>query len=264
MSTVLPTEREGAMGTPPPEEHRPDDDRFARYRRTGDRALRDELVEDHIGLAYSLARRFSDRGEALEDLRQVSLVGLLKAVERFDPGRGVQFTSFATPTILGEIKRHFRDRGWAVRVPRRIQEVHLVVGRTVGELAHELGRSPTAAEIAERAGVLEEEVLESMEAGTLYRLASLDEPRSDDDDAPSSRVGEYDPGLQRVEDTLAIEKLLARLPEREQHIVHMRFFEGLTQSEIAERVGISQMHVSRLLTKSLERLNEHVGSLPHP
>jgi len=249
------TEREGAM-----EATEGSTERFARYRQTGDRALRDELVHDHIGLAYSLAGRFTHRGEALDDLRQVSLVGLLKAVERYDLTRGVQFTSFATPTILGELKRHFRDKGWAVRVPRRIQEVHLAVGRTVGDLGHELGRSPTAAEIAERAGVLEEEVLESMEAGTLYRLASLDEPRSEGDDAPSARVGEYDPGLRSVEDRLLVEKLLARLPEREQTIVQLRYFDGLTQSEIAERIGISQMHVSRLLTKSLERLGEHATS----
>ena len=170
------------------------------------------------------------------------------------------FTSFATPTILGELKRHFRDRGWAVRVPRRLQEVHLSVGRTIGELGQELGRSPTTAEIAGRAGVLEEDVLESMEAGSLYRLASLDEPRSDSDDAPAARVGEHDPGLRDVENRMTIETLLARLPEREQTIVQLRFFDGLTQSEIAERIGISQMHVSRLLNKSIERLGEHAAN----
>jgi RNA polymerase sigma-B factor len=235
-------------------------DAFRRYRQSRDRALRNELVEEHAGLAEALARRMSHRGESHDDLRQVALVGLLKAVERFDPDRGVRFTSFATPTILGELKRHFRDKGWAVRVPRRIQEVHLAVGKTVGELGQELGRSPTTAEIAERAGVLEEEVLESMEAGTLYRLASLDEPRGDADEAPSARVGEYDPGLENVENRLAVEKLLARLPEREQTIVQLRYFEGLTQSEIADRIGISQMHVSRLLAKSLERLGEHAAN----
>ena len=148
--------------------------RFVEYRETGDRELRNALVEDHVRLAEFLARRFAQRGEALDDLRQVALLGLLKAVERFDPDRGVQFSSFATPTILGELKRHFRDRGWAVRVPRRIQELNLQLNETVATLSQDLGRSPTPSEIARRAGVREEDVLESMEAGSLYRLASLD------------------------------------------------------------------------------------------
>jgi RNA polymerase sigma-B factor len=236
-------------------------DKFAEYRRTGDRQLRNELVEEHMRLAEFLARRFAHRGEATDDLRQVALVGLLKAVERFEPDRGLQFSSFATPTITGELKRYFRDRGWAVRVPRRVQELHLELDRTVNELSQELGRPPTPAEIAQRAGVLEEDVLESMEAGSLYRLASIDAGRSDDEASPSpaQRLGEIDPELSAVDDRVAVSEMLAVLPEREQKIVYLRFFEGLTQSEIAEEIGISQMHVSRLLVRSLETLGQHAS-----
>ncbi len=238
-------------------------EKFTEYRRTGDRALRNELVEEHVRLAEFLARRFSHRGEAHDDLRQVALVGLLKAVERFEPDRGLQFSSFATPTITGELKRHFRDRGWAVRVPRRIQELHLELDRTVNDLSQELGRPPTPAEIAQRAGVLEEDVLESMEAGSLYRLASIDAGRPDDESgtSPAQRLGELDAELGAVDDRVAVTEMLAVLPEREQNIVYLRFFEGLTQSEIAERIGISQMHVSRLLARSLETLGEHATAV---
>lgn len=238
-------------------------ERFAEYQRTGSRELRNALIEEHIRLAEFLARRFAHRGEPVDDLRQVALVGLLKAVERFDPERGLKFSSFATPTIVGEIKRHFRDKGWAVRVPRRLQELHLQLERSVAELGQELGRSPTPAEIARRAGVSEEDVLESMEAGSLYRLPSLDAARTSDDDSGTTDGGwlaEDDTGLRGVEDRLAVEEMLTVLPEREQHIVYMRFFEGLTQSEIAARIGISQMHVSRLLTKSIETLGAHASA----
>jgi RNA polymerase sigma-B factor len=191
----------------------------------------------------------------------VALVGLLKAVERFEPDRGLQFSSFATPTITGELKRYFRDRGWAVRVPRRVQELHLELDRTVNELSQQLGRPPTPAEIAQRAGVLEEDVLESMEAGSLYRLASIDAGRSDDESSPSpaQRLGEIDPELTAVDDRVAVSEMLSVLPDREQKIVYLRFFEGMTQSEIAEEIGISQMHVSRLLVRSLETLGQHAS-----
>jgi len=236
-------------------------DKFSEYRRTGDRALRNELVEEHMRLAEFLARRFAHRGEAADDLRQVALVGLLKAVERFEPDRGLQFSSFATPTITGELKRYFRDRGWAVRVPRRVQELHLELDRTVNELSQQLGRPPTPAEIAQRAGVLEEDVLESMEAGSLYRLASIDAGRSDDESSPSpaQRLGEIDAELTAVDDRVAVSEMLSVLPDREQRIVYLRFFEGMTQSEIAEEIGISQMHVSRLLVRSLETLGQHAS-----
>ncbi len=232
------------------------DPRFSRYWRTRDRRLRDELVEDHAPLAHFLAGRFANRGESRDDLVQVALVGLFKAVERFDPGRGLQFSTFATPTILGELKRHFRDRGWAVRVPRRVQELHLQLGRIVSALGQEEGRSPTPAEVAERAGVSEEAVLEAMEAGSLYRLVSLDGSVTPDDDGGelASCLGDDDPEFERIEHRDEIAELLSVLPERERRIVELRFFSSMTQSEIAERVGVSQMHVSRLLSRSLERL----------
>ena len=230
--------------------------RFLEYRRTRSRELRNRLVEDHMRLAQFLAQRFAHRGEPIDDLRQVALVGLLKSVERFEPDRGLQFSTFATPTITGELKRHFRDRGWAVRVPRRIQELHLELDRTVAALSQELGRPPTPSEIARRAGVLEEDVLECMEASSLYRLSSLDAERPDEDSAPgpASRLGAEDPELEAVDSRVTATELLSTLPERERRIVYLRFFEGLTQSEIAEEIGISQMHVSRLLMRSLETL----------
>jgi RNA polymerase sigma-B factor len=233
------------------------DERFVAYRRTRRRRLRDDLVEDHAGLAHFLARRFANRGEDIDDLMQVALVGLLKAVERFDPDRGPQFSTFATPTILGELKRHFRDRGWAVRVPRGVQELHLQLGRIIAALGQEQGRSPTPAEVAERAAVSEEEVLEAMEAGSLYRLASLDRPATGDDVEASglaARLGEDDPGFEQIEHRAELDELLGALPDRERRIVELRFFESMTQAEIAERVGVSQMHVSRLLVRSLELL----------
>jgi RNA polymerase sigma-B factor len=236
------------------------DERFGVYRKTRDRRLRDELVEEHAPLAHFLARRFANRGEPVDDLVQVALVGLLKAVERFDPERGLQFSTFATPTILGELKRHFRDRGWAVRVPRRVQELHLQLGRIVAALGQEYGRSPTPAEVADRAGVSEEDVLEAMEAGSLYRLVSLDAPASRDEDEASELVavlGEDDPEFARIEHRGELDDLLGVLPARERRIVELRFFAGMTQSEIAERVGVSQMHVSRLLARSLEMLRSH-------
>lgn len=237
--------------------------RFAEYRATGDVKVRNDLIERHVRLADFCARRFVYRGEPFDDLRQVALVGLLKAVERFDPERGVRFTSFATPTIVGELKRHFRDRGWAVHVPRRLQELHLQVGRLVGTLSQELGRPPTTAELADRAGVSEEEILESMEASSLYRLSSLDVTRVDDDGlevSMGSRLGVDDPEFDSVETRAEVLELLEQLPERERRIVYLRFFEGLTQAEIAEHVGLSQMHVSRLLARSLEVLAGQVGS----
>lgn len=234
------------------------DARFADYRRTGNRALRDALVEEHVRLAEFLARRFQHRGEPLDDLRQVALVGLLKAVERFEPERGLQFSSFATPTIVGELKRHFRDKGWAVRVPRRVQELHLELDQTIAALTQELRRPPTMAEISSRVGVTEEDVLEAMEANSLYRLSSLDTTRVDDDggaDASTdARVAEIDEEYDAVEDRVEVGHLLAVLPARERRIVYLRFFEGRTQSEIANDIGISQMHVSRLLSRSLETL----------
>lgn len=231
-------------------------DRFVEYQATRSRAIRDELVVEHLGLARSLARRYSGRGEAVEDLEQVATVGLLKAVERFDPDRGLAFTTFAVPTISGEIKRHFRDRGWATRVPRGLQDLALRLTRTVQELGHELGRSPSVAELAVALDVGAEMVLEAMEANRSYSASSLDAPASDDDSGPGlDRVlGQLDPGMEAVEREMVVRDLLDSLSERDRQIVQLRFFEGLTQSEIAERINISQMHVSRLLARALSTL----------
>lgn len=233
------------------------------YGRTRDRALRDEIVAAQVGLAEYLARRFKNRGESIEDLVQVALLGLLKSVERFDPDRGLEFSTFATPTIVGELKRHFRDKGWAVRVPRRVQELHLRMSTVVNTLSQELGRSPMIPEIARRAEVSIDEVLEAMEAGRAYRFSSIDAGTGDDEDrspAAAAQLGTEESGLGEVEDRMLLSPLIASLPKREQMIIQLRFFRGMTQSEIASRLGISQMHVSRLLARSLAQLRERAGS----
>ncbi len=225
------------------------------YAQTRDKVLRDDIVGAQVGLAEYLARRFKNRGEPIEDLIQVALLGLLKAVERFDPSRGLEFSTFATPTIVGELKRHFRDKGWAVRVPRRVQELHLRLGSVVSILSQELGRSPTIGEIAQSAAVSEEEVLEAIEAGHAYRFTSLDAPSGNDDEMSlSTELGAEDQGLIDSEHRVTLSPLIAQFPPRERMILHLRFFEGLTQSEIAARLGISQMHVSRLLARALAQL----------
>ena len=238
------------------------------YAQSGDKELRDQIVASQVGLAEYLARRFKNRGEPIEDLIQVALLGLLKAVERFDPTRGLEFSTFATPTIVGELKRHFRDKGWAVRVPRRVQELHLRMGTVVNNLSQELGRSPTIPEIAARAEVSVDEVLEAMEAGRAYRFSSIDAPSGDDEDRVASpaaaQLGEDDTGLEEVEQRMLLSPLIASLPKREQMIIHLRFFRGMTQSEIASRLGISQMHVSRLLARSLAQLRDRAGAEAAP
>jgi RNA polymerase sigma-B factor len=230
--------------------------KFTAFAESRDDGLRDQLIEAHLGLAEYLARRFGNRGELLDDLVQVASVGLVKAVDRFEPARGVEFSTYATHTIVGELKRHFRDKGWAVRAPRRMQELYLRLGKTIGALSQELGRSPTIQELATEAQVSEEEVLEALEAGQAYRFASLDAPSPGDTDGDSlgAHMGDEDPGMVDAEHRAALSPLISRLPTREQKILHYRFFEGLTQSEIAARLGISQMHVSRLLARSLAQL----------
>jgi RNA polymerase sigma-B factor len=228
--------------------------RFAQYRASGDRALRDELIAQYHDLARAIARRFRGRGEPLEDLEQVALVGLVKAVDRFDPERGFAFPTFATPTISGELKRHFRDQ-WTVRVPRAIQETVLDLNAAVAELSQTLHRSPTVAEVAERVGRSEEAVLEAMEAGRAFRAVGIDAPSSSGDGpTPADRLAVAEVGISDVEQQMTVEVLLARLAPREREIIRLRFFDGLTQSEIADHVGISQMHVSRLIARSLEML----------
>ncbi len=237
--------------------------RFAEYRRTRNRGLRNSLVEEHIAIAERLARRFTRRGEPLDDLRQVALVGLLKAVERFEPDRGLHFAAFATPTVVGEIKRHFRDRGWMVRVPRRVQELHLRLDGTVGRMAQVLGRAPTVEEIASETHADVEDVLEALEAGQLYRLESLDRDHRGVVIVAAERadLGRSDPDLEAVADREALLQMLERLPERERTILYLRYFEELTQAEISDRVGISQMHVSRLLARTLDRLSSATTNL---
>lgn len=229
---------------------------FEEYRRTRDRRLRNELIEAHQQLAIHLARRFANRGEPFDDLMQVAHLGILKAVERFDPSRELEFSTFATATVEGELKRHFRDATWAVRVPRRPQELHLRLRNTTEELAQHLQRSPTLAELAEALGVGEEDVLEAMEAGGAYRSSSLSAERPDGptDARLERRLGEDESGYDLAEIRHLLEGLLNELPERERRIVYLRFFEDLTQTEIAADVGISQMHVSRLLARTLSRL----------
>jgi RNA polymerase sigma-B factor len=235
--------------------------KFREYAETKDPELREELVTAHIGLAEYLARRFTNRGEPLDDLVQVASLGLLKAVDRFDPERGLEFSTYATPTIVGELKRHFRDKGWAVRVPRRVQELHLRLATVVSTLSQELGRSPTIGEIAQAASVSEEDVLEAIEAGHAYRFTSLDAPSGADEEGTlASQLGGDDQALVDSEHRVALSPLIARFPPRERTILHLRFFEGLTQSEIASRLGISQMHVSRLLARSLAQLRASANS----
>jgi RNA polymerase sigma-B factor len=237
-------------------EHESLKETFAEFARTGDVVLRDQLVAAHMNLAAYLARRFANRGQPLDDLTQVASLGLLKAVERFDPGLQVEFSTYATTTIVGELKRYLRDRGWAVRAPRRMQELYLSLNQVVDPLSQELGRSPTIAEMAAEVEASEEEVLEALEAGQAYRFASLDAPRSDGEgaEAVGETLGGEDEELQRAEQRATLEPMLMKLPEREREIVVLRFFEGLTQSEIARRLDISQMQVSRLLTRCVAQL----------
>jgi len=209
----------------------------------------------HMALVEHLARRFRDRGEPLEDLVQVGTIGLIKAVDRFDCERGVEFSTSATPTILGEIRRHFRDRGWAIRVPRRLQELRIVMVRATAELTQTLGHAPTVAHLSAHLGISEEEVLEGIESAQAYSTSSLD---STDGDAEGSGIadtmGVEDDGLEAALNRAALAPLLAALPERDRRILMLRFFHSMTQSQIADEIGISQMHVSRLLTRSLATL----------
>jgi RNA polymerase sigma-B factor len=235
---------------------------FVEYRRTRDRALRNQIIEANLGLAESLARRYGGRGERSEDLSQVAMLGLVKAVERFEPERGLAFSSFAAPTIEGELKRHFRDKRWAVRMPRRLQELSLEVNQSLGTLAQRFGRSPTLSEVAVETGLSEETVLEALEAGRAASATSLDAPAGGEGAgqwSPAEQLGKGDQELERVEQRLTLASLLEALPERERNIIILRFFDGLAQAEIARRFGISQMQVSRLLARSLERLRGVAG-----
>jgi RNA polymerase sigma-B factor len=218
--------------------------------------IRDELVEMHLPLVEYLARRFRNRGEPLDDLVQVATIGLIKSVDRFDLERGVEFSTYATPTIVGEIKRHFRDKGWAIRVPRRLQELKLSLTKATSELSQKLGRSPTVAELAGHLEMTEEEVLEGLESANAYSAVSLDAPDGGDEDAPAvaDTLGAEDESLEGVEYRESLKPLLDQLPPREKRILLLRFFGNMTQSQIAADLGISQMHVSRLLARTLTQL----------
>lgn len=235
--------------------------RFREYQAGRDPAVRDELVAEHYRLAVHLAHRFAHRGIPLDDLIQVASLGLLNAVERFDPERDIAFSTYATPTIVGEMKRHFRDKGWSVRVPRPIQELHLRLHGLVGQLTQDLGRSPTIAELARAARTSQEEVLEAMEASNAYRANPL-EP-AHDPDAHAAATDESDESdLSQVENRLLIEHLLRTLPRRERLILMLRYYEEMSQAQIGERLGISQMHVSRLLQRSLDQLRSLIDEDP--
>jgi RNA polymerase sigma-B factor len=236
--------------------------RFCAYRRSRSRSLRNALIEEHRGFAEYLARRFSDRGEPLDDLRQVALVGLLKAVERFEPERGLNFTTFAGPTIIGELKRHFRDRTWSVRVPRDLQELALRVDRALSSLSVGRRRSPSVGDIARALDINEEQVLEAMEVAGAYRAGSLDAPRSaqgeTSEETLGETLGEVEQGFELAEERATLEPLFARISPRERLVLKLRFGEDLTQAEIGERIGVSQMQVSRMIRQALARLR--VGS----
>jgi RNA polymerase sigma-B factor len=230
---------------------------FELYRETGDLAARDALVERFLPLAHHLARGYDRGGGLVEDLAQVASIGLLKAIERYDPDRGIAFSSFAVPTIAGEIKRYYRDKGWAVRVPRSLQERALAVQHATDELERELGRPPTIAQIAERIDASTEEVLEARIAAEAHFGVSLESPSGHDDDGDrtlADTIGSLDHRLEQVEDALAVESLVAGLDDRERTILALRFQHDLTQHEIAARVGVSQMQVSRLLRQAIARL----------
>jgi RNA polymerase sigma-B factor len=231
---------------------------FVAYLENGDLGARERLVERFLPLARQLARRYGAAGEQMDDLIQVASVGLVKAIDRYELDRGTAFSSFAVPTILGEIKRHFRDTGWTLRVPRAIQERRIKINRAIPVLTGKLGRSPTTAEIGEAIEASSEEVLEALEAAVAYEPVSLDtSPGADEDDETwAQSVGAEDPGYDLAEYNATLGPAMKALPDRERLIIHMRFVEDMTQSQIAERIGISQMHVSRLIRKALETVRD--------
>jgi RNA polymerase sigma-B factor len=233
-----------------------------RYHQDGDLQAREQLIERYMSLVRSLARRYAYRGEQLDDLVQIGAIGLIKAIDRFDLERGVELTTYATPNIIGEIKRHFRDKGWSVRVPRGLQELNVQISKLVEQLTVQLGRSPTIAELAEAAGVEEEAVLEALESGRAYSSVSLSPGGASDDEGeldPLESLGTEEHEYEVSEDRAVLAPGFKVLDERERRILHLRFFSGLTQSQIAEQIGISQMHVSRLIRRSLEKIREEIA-----
>jgi RNA polymerase sigma-B factor len=236
-------------------------ERLRLFAQTHDPTLRAELIEEHLELVERLARRFTARGESFDDLKQAGSIGLIKAVDHFDPDLGYEFVAYASTTILGELKRHFRDHGWSIRASRRVQELYLELAPTVEILTHRHGRSPTIREVATEIGATEDAVLEAMEAGVGYRSPSLDAP-SPEGRTLGDRLGESDKNFDLADSRATVIPELAALPERERQLISMRFVEDLSQVEIAERLGISQMHVSRLLARSLAKLHRSVEAPP--
>ena len=242
-----------------PRSHAEELEAFRRLRAGGDEAIRNELIERALPLAHQVARRYLRGGEPFEDLLQVARLGLVKAVDRFEPGRGVAFSSYAVPTMVGEIKRHFRDTCWSIHLPRSLQERVLKVEQAERELSGRIGRAPTVAELAAHAHLTEEQALEALEAASAYDTRSLDAPAPAEDDEGRSHgetIGEIDERFGLVEDLGAVRVAMQSLPLRERRILHMRFMRDMTQSEIAERVGVSQMQISRLLRRALRTLRE--------
>jgi RNA polymerase sigma-B factor len=242
-----------------PDERELEQQRFAELRRTSNSRLRDELIEEHLWLARHCARRFSGRGESPDDLNQVANMALVKAVDRFDPTFRVRFATFAVPTIIGELRRHFRDRTWSMRVSRRLKDLHLELKAASEQLSHDLGRAPSVDELADALDCTPEDVLEALEAGAAYRATSLSAGLG------SEEGEEIVPGVddQELEDSsvrVLVQDALNTLPERERRVVYLRFYLGLTQSEIAEEIGVSQVHVSRILRSTLSQLEEELGS----
>jgi RNA polymerase sigma-B factor len=241
------------------------DELFHAYRRSGDRAVRNELVEAHRGLAASIANDYRGRGVELDDLVQIAMLGTLKAVERFDPERGIPFSSFASRTVNGEIKRYFRDRTWAVRVPRDLQELTLRVDRAVGELSDELHRQPSVKEIGATIGVDEEDVLEALQAGGAYRAVSFDAPRAGGDEDLATigdSVGMSEDGFDRAEERATLQTLMSMVTPRERDVLRMRFEEDMTQAEIGAIIGVSQMQVSRIIRQAISRLRAAADAPP--
>ena len=224
------------------------------------RVRRDKIIQRCLPLADHIARRFDGRGESRDDLVQVARVGLVNAVIRFDVDAGSDFVSFAVPTIMGEVRRHFRDNSWSVKVPRRLKELHLRLGAATAEMSQRLGRAPTPTELAAELEMDRDEVVEGLVAGSSYNTMSIDGGGTGSEEAPAiaDTLGDVDANLDRIENREALRPLLASLPERERTVLVLRFFESLTQTQIAERVGISQMHVSRLLAKSLAQLRDQL------
>lgn len=240
-------------------------ERFEQLRATGDPKLRDELVADHLWLARHGARRFAGRGEARDDLVQVASLALVNAVDRFDPEQGVRFATYAMPTIIGELRRHFRDRSWSVRVARRLKDLHVELRSAKEELTHVLGRAPTVDELADFVDATPDEVLEALEAGAAYRATTLSAGPvgSDGQELEEPAVlGTDDEALEEAPDRVVVQRALRSLSERDRQVVYLSFYAGLTQSEIAEQVGVSQVHVSRILRASMAKLGEHLERDP--